>query len=182
MEFGPRALGARSILGDPRDENMRDRINMMVKKREGFRPFAPSVLKEKAKNHFELVDFSPYMLLTCPINSNLKLPAITHVDNSARIQTVSRLENKKYAMLIEEFEKITNCPLILNTSFNVRGEPIVMAPLDAIMCFINTTIDCLVLEDYVVYREENNFTLLKVLIRGTEQVHSSIDGNRYTFL
>ena len=182
MEFGPRALGSRSILADPRVDGMRDRINSMVKKREGFRPFAPSVIEDKMKEHFDLDVPSPYMLMTCNVVSPISLPAITHVDNSARVQTVNEDTNHLYARLISEFDKLTGCPIILNTSFNVRGEPIVMNPLDALSCFINTKIDCLVIGDFIIERSKNSFALIKVLLGNTRKVNTSLDGRRYTFI
>lgn len=182
MEFGPRALGARSIIADPRVDGMRDRINSMVKKREGFRPFAPSVLEDKMKEHFDLDTPSPYMLMTCGVVSPFSLPAITHVDNSARIQTVNEYTNPLYAQLIREFEKITECPIILNTSFNVRGEPIVMSPFDALSCFINTKIDCLVLGDFLIERSKNSFTLIKAILAKADKADASLDGRLYAFI
>jgi carbamoyltransferase len=153
MEFGPRALGARSILADPRDYGMRERINRLVKKREAFRPFAPSVLLEKASEFFELDHASPFMLETCGVKASVDLPAITHVDGSARPQTVDRRHSPRYAALIDAFYKRTGCPLLLNTSFNIRGEPIVCSPADALRCFIKSNLDALVLEDFIVEQE-----------------------------
>ena len=152
MEFGPRALGARSILADPRDSGMRDRINAVVKKREGFRPFAPVVLESKATEHFDLDHASPFMLETCQVKSKLDLPAITHVDNSARVQTVNETVNSRLARLLKAFDERTGCPILLNTSFNMRDEPIVCSPSDAIWCFARTNIDVLFLEDFVIDR------------------------------
>lgn len=154
MEFGPRALGARSIIADPRDKNMRELINSMVKKRESFRPFAPSVLVEYVSKCFEIDGESPYMLETSQVKSTLALPAITHVDNSARLQTVDKKRNEKYHQLISKFYKMTDCPLVLNTSFNMRGEPIVCTPLDAIRCFVLAKMDALVLGDFVITKED----------------------------
>jgi carbamoyltransferase len=182
IEFGPRALGDRSIIADPRRGEMRDRINSMVKKREGFRPFAPSVLESKMQEHFDLKTESPFMLLVCKVTSKLSLPAITHVDNSARVQSVNEDINLLYAKLIEEFDRLTGCPIILNTSFNVRGEPIVMSPIDAVSCFINTKIDCLVLGDFIIQRRNNSFVLIKTLLGNTKKANSSLDGRRYTFI
>ncbi len=153
MEFGPRALGARSIIADPRKANMRDLINSMVKKRESFRPFAPSILREKVHEHFSIDYESPYMLETCQVVSDLDLPAITHVDGSGRLQTVTEKDNGRYSRLIEKFDEMSGCPLVLNTSFNMRGEPIVCSPIDAIKCFIRSQMDVLVLEDFVVLKE-----------------------------
>ena len=170
MEWGPRALGNRSILGDPRHPEMQKRLNLKIKYREGFRPFAPSVLHEETANYFELDRPSPYMLLVAPVNEarrnplppgydNLELfdrlyhlrsdvPAITHVDYSARIQTVHRETNERYWRLIRAFKEHTGCGLIVNTSFNVRGEPIVCTPEDAYQCFMRTEMDYLVMGDY----------------------------------
>lgn len=153
MEFGPRSLGARSILADPRLPEMRDRINELVKMREGFRPFAPVVLESRAHEHFDLDHPSPFMLETCAVISPIDLPAITHVDGSARVQTVSHETNPRFAALLEEFYRRTGCPILLNTSFNVRGEPIVCTTMDAIKCFVRSRIDLLVIEDFVLDRK-----------------------------
>lgn len=183
MEFGPRALGNRSILADPRVSSMKDKINSMVKKREAFRPFAPSVLEDKVREHFDIDISSPYMLLTCNVISNLNLPAITHVDSSSRIQTVNEYTNPMYTRLIREFDRITGCPIILNTSFNVRGEPIVMSPLNALTCFINTKIDCLVLGNFLIERSNNSFTLTKAIIaKSNTAVETKLDGRLYSFI
>jgi carbamoyltransferase len=152
MEFGPRALGARSILADPRDPTMRDRINALVKKREAFRPFAPAVLEAKVQEHFDLDHASPFMLETCQVRSALDLPAITHVDNSARAQTVTARTHPRFAHLLEEFERQTGCPILLNTSFNMKDEPIVCMPVDALLCFVRSGIDTLVIEDFLIDR------------------------------
>src|SRR5262249_12778676 len=148
----PRALGARSILADPRDDLMQDRINAMIKHRESFRPFAPAVLEEKASAHFNLDHPSRFMLETCEVKSAISLPAITHVDGSARVQTVSYLTNQRFAKLLALFDKLTGCSVLLNTSFNLDGEPIVCTPLDALICFIRSEIDALVLEDFLIDR------------------------------
>ena len=170
MEWGPRALGNRSILGDPRHPEMQKRLNLKIKYREGFRPFAPSVLHEETANYFELDRPSPYMLLVAPVNAARRnplppgyddldlfdrlyhlrsdVPAITHVDYSARIQTVHRETNERYWLLIRAFKEQTGCGLIVNTSFNVRGEPIVCTPEDAYQCFMRTEMDYLVMGDY----------------------------------
>ena len=153
MEFGPRALGARSILADPRDHDMRDRINALVKQREAFRPFAPAILAGKTGEHFELDHPSPFMLETCQVRSALDLPAITHVDGSARVQTVDPEASPRFAALLERFDRRAGCPILLNTSFNMRGEPIVCTPVDAIACFVRSRMDTLVLEDFVLDRE-----------------------------
>ena len=178
MEFGPRALGARSILGDARSPKMQSVMNLKIKFRESFRPFAPSVLQEKAPEYFGLRagQESPYMLLVAPVNENkrkqtngeepglqgiekLKLPrsvvpAITHVDYSARVQTVDPRRHGRYRKLIERFEAKTDCPVIINTSFNVRGEPIVCTPEDAYRCFMATNMDVLVVENFVLLKTE----------------------------
>lgn len=153
MEMGPRALGARSLLADPRDPEMRDRLNRMVKKREAFRPFAPSVLLAHAAGHLDLDHPAPFMLETCQVRSPLDLPAVTHVDGSARPQTVDPEIMPRYAALLEAFHRRTGCPVLVNTSFNVKGEPIVCSPVDALLCFGTTGIDCLVLEDFVLDRD-----------------------------
>jgi carbamoyltransferase len=152
MEFGPRALGARTILADPRDAGMRDRINGLVKKREAFRPFAPAVSWAHAREHFALDHPSPFMLETCQVISPLSLPAITHVDGSARVQTVDGDTNPRFAALLEAFGARTGCPILLNTSFNMKDEPIVCTPVDALVCFARAHIDALVLGDFVVDR------------------------------
>ena len=166
MEFGPRALGGRSILADPRDPRMRDRVNARVKKREGFRPFAPAVLAARAGDHFALAaegvapDLdSPwahrpcrFMLETCQVRSPLELPAVTHVDGSARPQVVDPEVSPRFAALLAAFERRTGCPVLLNTSFNVAGEPIVATPADALMTFAAAGLDALVLEDCVLDR------------------------------
>jgi carbamoyltransferase len=171
MEFGPRALGARSIIGDARSPAMQSRMNLKIKFRESFRPFAPSVLAERAQDYFDIRLESPYMLLTANVNNehikkdNAKepegfdrlkiirsdIPAVTHVDNSARLQTVSNdSSNSAYHGLISEFYKQTGCPVIINTSFNVRGEPIVCSPQDAYRCFMGTDMDYLVMGNFIV--------------------------------
>jgi carbamoyltransferase len=152
MEFGPRALGARSILADPRGSEMRYRINSVVKKREAFRPFAPVILAHHAQAHFELNRPSPFMTQTCRVISPLSLPAITHVDGSARVQTVDFSAHSRLFRLLESFERRTGCPMLLNTSFNLSGEPIVCTPVDAIACFVRSGLDCLVLEDFLLDR------------------------------
>jgi carbamoyltransferase len=155
MEFGPRALGGRSILGDPRDPKMRDTLNMKIKFREGFRPFAPSVLADKASEWFDIACDSPYMLLVAQVREGKRvIPAVTHVDNSARLQTVTRDENPLYYDLIAEFEKITGVPIVINTSFNVRGEPIVCTPHDAYTCFMRTNMDYLVMGHHILDKKE----------------------------
>ena len=179
-EFGPRALGNRSIIADPRFEDMQSKMNLKIKYRESFRPFAPSVLKERAKDYFELETESPYMLLCADVRKERRcdfslksqleysemdmlpivnskrsdIPAVTHVDFSARIQTVDKKRNKKYYNIIKAFEALTGCGVIINTSFNVRGEPIVNSPEDAYICFMRTEMDVLVIEDYILYKNE----------------------------
>ncbi len=152
MEFGPRSLGTRSILSDPRRPDMRDRVNSLVKMREGFRPFAPAVLADRAREHFDLSHPSPFMLETCRVISPIDLPAITHVDGSARVQTVDAETNPRFAALLEEFYRRTGCPILLNTSFNVRGEPIVCTAVDALMCFVHCQMDVLAVENIVIER------------------------------
>ncbi|MDC0943358.1 carbamoyltransferase C-terminal domain-containing protein [Pelagibacteraceae bacterium] len=181
MEFGPRALGGRSILADPRSEKMQKELNLKIKFRESFRPFAPSILREDVKDWFELDSDSPYMLLVADIKKekqikmteideslfgieklNIKrsnIPAVTHVDYSARIQTVHEETNPKYYQLIKEFKKITNCPILVNTSFNVRGEPIVCSVEDAFNCFMGTNLDILVIEDFILFKEDQDSSL-----------------------
>jgi carbamoyltransferase len=147
MEFGPRALGCRSILADPRPETMRAIINEKVKLREAFRPFAPSIPVDCARAWFQLDGESPYMLLTAAVDAPLPIPAVTHIDGSARVQTVRRETNRRYYDLLRAFEERTGCAVLLNTSFNVRGEPIVCTPTDALRCFMGTDIDVLVMGD-----------------------------------
>ena len=179
MEFGPRALGARSILGDPRRAETQATMNLKIKYRESFRPFAPSVLVEKCAEYFDLDEESPYMLLVAPVRKDRQIeidrsafdsgdddllavvnkprsdiPAVTHVDYSARVQTVHPDDNPDYYALISEFEKLTGCAVIVNTSFNVRGEPIVCTPQDAYRCFMRTEMDLLVLEDCLLRKQE----------------------------
>jgi len=181
MEFGPRALGARSILGDPRSDKMQKNLNLKVKYRESFRPFAPSVLRENLSEWFEMNVDSPYMLLVANINPNKKIemndeqknlfgidklnikrsdiPAVTHVDYSARIQTVTKDTNNRYYDLIYKFKEKTGCPVIINTSFNVRGEPIVNTPTDAFNCFMGTKLDYLVIGNCILDKLKQNSNL-----------------------
>jgi carbamoyltransferase len=183
MEFGPRALGGRSILADPRSEKMQKELNLKIKFRESFRPFAPSVLREEVSNWFELNYDSPYMLLVSDVKKekqismsekhkqlfgidklNIKrssIPAITHVDYSARIQTVHKETNPNYYNLLNEFNKITGCPVLVNTSFNVRGEPIVCSIEDAFNCFMGTNLDILVIENFLLFKNDQDRSLLK---------------------
>ncbi len=181
MEFGPRALGGRSILGDPRSEKMQKNLNLKVKFRESFRPFAPSILESDLSNWFELDIKSPYMLLVANIKSNKKIemsekeknlfgieklnikrseiPAVTHVDYSARIQTVNEHTNKKYYDLLTKFKEKTGCPVIVNTSFNVRGEPIVNSPTDAFNCFMGTELEFLIIGNCILDKKKQNLDL-----------------------
>ena len=150
LELGPRALGARSLLADPRHPGIRERLNRVVKRREDFRPFAPSVLSSHASEHFELDHPSPFMLEVCRVRSPLDLAAITHVDGSARPQTVDPATAPRFAGLLEAFRRRTGCPVLLNTSFNRSGEPIVCSPFDALAAMAEPGIDALVLEDFVL--------------------------------
>lgn len=176
MEFGPRALGARSILGDPRDPGMQSRMNLKIKYRESFRPFAPSVLAEKAREYFELEGDSPYMLITAPVREGLRaamtkketgpagiedikavrssIPAVTHVDYSARIQTVHRETNPRFHELLRQFEAESGCAVLVNTSFNVRGEPVVCSPEDAYRCFMRTEMDYLIIGNFILSKAD----------------------------
>jgi carbamoyltransferase len=156
MEYGPRALGNRSILGDPRVTDMRDRINLKIKFREGFRPFAPSILAERADEWFDLRGHpSPYMLLVADVLEDKRtVPAVTHVDGSARVQTVHAERTPLYHALLSEWERQTGCPLLINTSFNVRGEPIVCTPEDAFKCFIRTHMDTLVIGPFILEKKD----------------------------
>jgi carbamoyltransferase len=176
MEFGPRALGGRSILGDARSPKMQSVMNLKIKFRESFRPFAPSVMREHVGKWFELENESPYMLLVADVLSTHRLrpsadtgslwgieqlniprstiPAVTHVDYSARIQTVRRETNPLYYDILGAFHRRTGCPVIVNTSFNVRGEPIVCSPEDAYRCFMRTKMDALVLENFILVKDE----------------------------
>lgn len=155
MEFGPRALGNRSIVADPRRKEMKRIINEKVKFREGFRPFAPSVIAEFAHEYFENPTESPYMSFAFKVRKEkqLKIPAVTHVDGTARIQTVDKKQNPLYYKLIEEFYKLTNIPIVLNTSLNVKGEPLCCSPVDAIRCLLNTDMDYLTIGDYIVKKK-----------------------------
>jgi len=183
MEFGPRALGGRSILGDPRSEKMQKNLNLKVKYRESFRPFAPSILREDLSNWFNINVESPYMLLVANVNDEKKIkmteeeeqlfgidklnikrseiPAVTHVDYSARIQTVTQKNNKPYYDLISKFKEKTGCPVIVNTSFNVRGEPIVNTPTDAFNCFMGTELDYLVIGKCILDKKKQDSNLKK---------------------
>jgi len=176
MEFGPRALGNRSIIGDARSTKMQSVMNLKIKFRESFRPFAPSVLRESVSDYFEMDTDSPYMLLVAPVREERRLqiteekenlfgidklnqarsdiPAVTHVDYSARVQTVSETDNPPYYRLLKAFQELTGCPVIVNTSFNVRGEPIVCTPEDAYRCFMRTDMDYLVLGNFLLDKNE----------------------------
>jgi carbamoyltransferase len=183
MEFGPRALGSRSILGDPRLPDMQKNLNLKVKYRESFRPFAPSVLIEDLNQWFDLDTSSPYMLLVANVAQNIRkemtkeqknlfgidklnikrseIPAVTHVDYSARIQTIHKETNPKYYELVKKFKQKTNCPVIVNTSFNVRGEPIVNTPKDAFNCFMGTNLDVLVIGNCFMKKKDQDKSLKK---------------------
>ncbi len=182
MEFGPRSLGNRSIIADARNENMQKNLNLKIKYRESFRPFAPAVTREDLNEWFELDKDSPYMLLVSKVNKNIinktkedpsffgidrlninrsKIPAVTHVDYSARIQTVHKNTNPKFHSLICKFKEITNCPVLVNTSFNVRGEPIVCNPIDAFKCFMGTDLDILVVGNFLLLKNEQNKELVE---------------------
>ena len=176
MEFGPRALGSRSIIGDARSQKMQEIMNLKIKFRESFRPFAPSVIKEKASDFFEIDTESPYMLLVAPVKKEIRremskeeqslfgldklhvsrsvIPAVTHVDYSARIQTVSMEDNSLYYKMIAKFDEKHGCPVIINTSFNVRGEPIVCTPEDAYLCFMRTNMDYLIMGNYLLEKKK----------------------------
>jgi carbamoyltransferase len=157
MEFGPRALGARSILADPRSPEMQSALNAKIKFRESFRPFAPCVLASDASRWFELSPHheSPYMLIVAPVKPEHRtdVPAVTHVDGSVRLQTIDEHRNPRLSRLLSKFLERTGCPMLVNTSFNVRGEPIVCTPADAYRCFLMTDIDALVLDDIVVLKD-----------------------------
>jgi carbamoyltransferase len=154
LEWGPRALGHRSILGDPRNPEMRDIINRKIKFREGFRPFAPTVLEEQASRYFDLDCPSPYMLLVAPVRADgEKLPAVTHVDGSARVQTIRREQDPLYYDLIDTFRKQTGCGVVINTSMNVRGEPIVNTPDNAYKCFMRTEMDAIIMGPFLLLKE-----------------------------
>ena len=183
MEFGPRALGCRSIIADPRSEKMQKNLNLKIKYRESFRPFAPSILRQDIKDWFEMDCDSPYMLLVADVKKDIQIketeknkqlfgidrlnlkrssiPAVTHVDYSARIQTVHKSTNPKYYNLIEEFKKKTNCPILVNTSFNIRGEPIVCSIEDAFRCFMGTELDILVCENFILEKNNQEKSLLQ---------------------
>jgi carbamoyltransferase len=154
LEWGPRSLGSRSILADARNRDNWQRVNLKIKFRESFRPFAPAVLAEKAGDWFDIDRESPYMLLVCQVKEGRDVPAITHVDGSARLQTVMRDSHAEFYDLIAAFDRRTDCPVLINTSFNVRGEPIVCTPEDAYLCFMRTNMDVLVLGNQILLKEE----------------------------
>ena len=154
MEWGPRSLGSRSILADARNRENWQRVNLKIKFRESFRPFAPACLAEKAAEWFDIDRESPYMLLVCQVREGRGVPAVTHVDGSARLQTVKREDHPEFYDLIAEFDRRTGCPVLINTSFNVRGEPIVCSPADAYLCFMRTNMDALVLGNQILLKEE----------------------------
>ena len=158
MEWGPRSLGSRSILADARNAENWQRVNLKIKFRESFRPFAPAVLREKASDWFDLDRESPYMLLVCPVREDVRaqrpIPAVTHVDGSARVQTLTREQHAEFYDLLRAFDERTGCPVLINTSFNVRGEPIVCTPEDAYLCFMRTNMDVLVLGNQVLLKAE----------------------------
>jgi carbamoyltransferase len=153
-EWGPRSLGARSILADARNEENWQRVNLKIKFRESFRPFAPAVMAEKASEWFDIDRESPYMLLVCQVREGKHIPAVTHVDGSARLQTVTRDSHAEFYDLLAEFDRRTDCPVLINTSFNVRGEPIVLSPDDAYLCFMRTNMDVLVLGNQILFKQE----------------------------
>jgi carbamoyltransferase len=203
MEFGPRALGCRSIIGDPRSPRMQQKMNVSIKFRESFRPFAPCVLREHAHEYFDMRadQESPYMLFVAPVRDcwrtpltdrdrrnmddpDLRIrvsvprstvPAITHVDYSARVQTVDVDRHGRYYRLMKRFHALTNCPVIVNTSFNIRGEPIVCTPADAYRCFMATDMDCLVLEDHILLKDDQTFSLLPDIDAYRKQYSSALD-------
>lgn len=178
MEFGPRALGGRSILGDPRSKSMQTTLNLKVKYRESFRPFAPSILREDLNDWFDIDHDSPYMLMVAPVKNEKcipmtseqeklfgieklkvarsQIPAVTHVDYSARIQTIHKETNPRYHALLKEFKLQTGCPILVNTSFNVRGEPIVCTPEDAFRCFMGTEIEALAIGNCFLKKEDQD--------------------------
>jgi carbamoyltransferase len=203
MEFGPRALGCRSIIGDPRSPRMQQKMNVKIKFRESFRPFAPCVLREHVDEYFEMRanEDSPYMLLVAPVRPQWRtplsdadrekmadpdlrirlsvprstMPAITHVDYSARVQTVDEKRHGRYYRLMKRFHEITGCPVIVNTSFNIRGEPIVCTPEDAYRCFMATDMDCLVLEDHILLKDDQMFSLMPDIDAYREKYSNALD-------
>jgi carbamoyltransferase len=203
MEFGPRALGCRSIVGDPRSPRMQQKMNVSIKFRESFRPFAPCVLREHVDEYFDMRagEDSPYMLLVAPVRERWRtsvsdadrakmedpdlrirvsvprstVPAITHVDYSARVQTVDAERHGRYYRLMKRFLALTGCPVIVNTSFNIRGEPIVCMPADAYRCFMATDMDCLVLENHILLKEDQTFSLIPDIDAYRKQYSGALD-------
>jgi carbamoyltransferase len=203
MEFGPRALGCRSILGDPRSPSMQQKMNVKIKFRESFRPFAPCVLREHVHEYFEMRpnEDSPYMLLVAPVRDRWRMdltdaqreqmhdpdlrvrvsvprssiPTVTHVDYSARVQTVDAERHGRYYRLMKRFHALTGCPVIVNTSFNIRGEPIVCTPEDAYRCFMATDMDCLVLEDHILLKKDQGFSLMADIDAYREKYSGALD-------
>jgi carbamoyltransferase len=203
MEFGPRALGCRSVIGDPRSPRMQQKMNVSIKFRESFRPFAPCILREHVDEYFDMPagEDSPYMLLVAPVLERLRtstsdadrarmqdpdlrvrvsvprstVPAITHVDYSARVQTVDAERHGRYYRLMKRFYALTGCPVIVNTSFNIRGEPIVCTPEDAYRCFMATDMDCLVLENHMLLKENQTFSLIPDIDAYRKQYSSALD-------
>jgi carbamoyltransferase len=203
MEFGPRALGCRSIIGDPRSPRMQRKMNVSIKFRESFRPFAPCVLREHVDEYFDMRagEDSPYMLLVAPVREELRsslsdadharmedpdlrirvsvprstVPAITHVDYSARVQTVDSERHGRFYRMMKRFHDLTGCPVIVNTSFNIRGEPIVCTPEDAYRCFMATDMDCLVLENHILVKEEQRFSLIPDIDAYRKRYASALD-------
>lgn len=203
MEFGPRALGCRSIVGDARSPRMQQKMNVSIKFRESFRPFAPCILREHVDEYFEMRpgEDSPYMLLVAPVRGRWRtslsgedrhkmedpdlrirvsvprstVPAITHVDYSARVQTVDAARHGRYYRLMKRFHALTGCPIIVNTSFNIRGEPIVCTPEDAYRCFMATDMDCLVLENHVLLKDEQTMCLIPDIDAYRKQYSNALD-------
>jgi carbamoyltransferase len=203
MEFGPRALGCRSIIGDPRSPRMQQKMNVSIKFRESFRPFAPCVLQEYVGEYFDMRadEDSPYMLLVAPLREKWRtvltdadrrnmadpdlrvrvsvprstVPAVTHVDYSARVQTVDADRHGRYYRLMKQFHALTGCPIVVNTSFNIRGEPIVCSPQDAYRCFMATDMDCLVLENHILLKDDQTFSLMPDIDAYRKQYSSALD-------
>jgi carbamoyltransferase len=203
MEFGPRALGCRSIIGDPRSPRMQQKMNVSIKFRESFRPFAPCVLREHVDEYFAMRpdEDSPYMLMVAPVHDRWRtalsdddlrkmqdpdlrirvsvprssVPAITHVDYSARVQTVDAVRHGRYYRLMRRFHALTGCPVIVNTSFNIRGEPIVCTPEDAYRCFMATDMDGLVLENHILLKSDQRFTVIPDVDAYRQQYSNALD-------
>jgi carbamoyltransferase len=198
MEFGPRSLGSRSIIGDPRSEKMQRTMNLRVKYRESFRPFAPAVMKEHASEYFDIDYHSPYMQFVVPVKKDKRLsvddthiegidklyqkrstlPAITHVDYSARVQIVDKKENPRFYEILECFYENTGCPVLINTSFNVRGEPIICTPEDALECFFSNEIDVLILNNFLIFKDGQNYEKIGLMYRKPDHVKM---GERCTY-